>query len=103
MSMTFKEWIEVVLLVVLTGNTVVRWIARRETDDETLGTRVTTLERALEKTERDLKDDLVQQGTRFHTKVGEANVSIGREIGGLRSEVGELRRRIDEHIDRNKN
>lgn len=116
-GMTLRDWLELAMLIVLTISSVARWIQRRETNDQTLGRRVASLEeheddkvdaaeldrveKALEKTERDLRDLVTAQGTRFHNKVTEFNVAVGMRIETLRLDIVDLRRRIDAHIDQN--
>lgn len=122
-SMTLKDWIELGILVLLTGNTVARWIQRRETVDQNLGLRVATLEEGqdekadvaevarlegeIEKVEQALKAATTQVGDAFHRKLNQVNVDIGklasqRDVDTLRRDVEQLRARIDDHIDRNK-
>ena len=116
-----KEWIELTLLVLLTGNTIVRWIQRRETVDERLGERVATLEEgvddkvdaaefqrletAIEQLEKDAKASTTQVGDAFHRKLNQVHVDLGklasqRDVDTLRRDVEQLRKRIDDHIDR---
>lgn len=116
-DMSLKDWIELALLILLTITSIVRWIQRRETNDQRLGERVSTLEEGwddkvdagdLEALQNDvdrLRTELGKASESSHRKFGEINVAIGRcatqrDADAIRREIEQLRKRIDDHIDR---
>lgn len=93
--MTLKDWVELILLIVLTIAAIARWIQSRESSDTTLTSKVADLELQHTSDHKQRRQDVEQ----FNRTVGQVSNDVKVQevrIDNLEGRVDRIERRQDE-------